>query len=187
MKTDEKAQTVGGYLFNTETDAKLARAEGHKIKYLEEHMDYSSPESIKYIYEKAIQDRIFRTPVGLQYLKHLQDFLLERQDIRSENIVAIPLDISFSGLNEQAPPAGQRGIKKKLPDREKSAFIISVISNVLLALAICAMFAISLKSDQPNIFNYERALRDKYSAWEQELTEREQAVRDRELELKLNR
>ncbi|RAY90451.1 hypothetical protein DK853_55275, partial [Klebsiella oxytoca] len=68
------------------------------------------------------------------YLKHLQDFLLERQVIRSENITAIPLDISFSGMNEQAPSAGQRGIKKKLPDREKSAFIISVISNVLLAL-----------------------------------------------------
>ena len=101
MKTDEKAQTVGGYLFYTEADAKLARAEGHKIKYLEEHMDYSSPESIKYIYEKAIQDRIFRTPVGLQYLKHLQDFLLERQVIRSENITAIPLDISFSGQGKE--------------------------------------------------------------------------------------
>lgn len=187
MKTDEKAQTVGGYIFSTEADAKLARAEGHKIKYLEERIDYDSPESIKYIYEKAIQDQIFRTPVGLRYLKHLQDFLLEQQDFNSENIAPIPLNVSFSGIKEPAQPARRRNFERKGdPDRAKSAFIISVISNVLLAIAICAMFAISLKSDQPNIFNYERALRDKYSSWEQELTEREQAVRDRELELKLN-
>ena len=33
------------------------------------------------------------------------------------------------------------------------------------------MFAIALTSDEPNILNYERALVNKYSAWEQELTE----------------
>lgn len=188
MKTDEKAQIVGGYFFYTEADARLANAEKQKIKYLEERIDYNTPDSIKYIYEKAIQDRIFRTPVGLRYLKHLQDFLMEQPGFDSENVTAIPLDISFvSEPKEQAKPAGKKPRdRQQEPDRQKSAFIISVISNVLLAIAICAMFAISLKSDQPNIFNYERTLRDKYSSWEQELTEREQKVRDRELELKLN-
>lgn len=188
MKTDEKAQTAGGYIFSTEADAKLARAEEQKIKYLEERIDYNAPDSIKYIYEKAIQERIFKTPVGLQYLKHLQDFLLEQPDLDLENIAAIPLDVTFSGIKEQARSARQKNLSGKGDlNKEKSAFIISVISNVLLAIAICAMFAISLKSDQPNIFNYERALRDKYSSWEQELTEREQVIREKELELKLNR
>lgn len=188
MKTDEKAQTVGGYIFYTEEDAKLARAEEQKVKYLEERIDYNAPDSIKYIYEKAIQERIFRTPVGLRYLKHLQTFLLEQPDCEMESVGAIPLDITFSGeFGKRAKAAGQKEPNsKKDPDKQKSAFIISVISNVLLAIAICAMFAISLKSDQPNIYNYERALRDKYSSWEQNLTEREQKIRDRELELKLN-
>lgn len=188
MKTDEKAQTVGGYIFYTEADAKLARAEEQKVRYLEERMDYNAPDSIKYIYEKAIQEHIFRTPVGLRYLKHLQTFLLEQPDCDQESVRAIPLDLTFSGefrkqaqLSRQKEPNG-----KKDPEKQKSAFIISVISNVLLAIAICVMFAISLKSDQPNIFNYERALRDKYASWEQELTGREQKIRDRELELKLN-
>lgn len=188
MKTDEKAQVVGGYIFSTEADARLANAEQQKIKYLEERIDYNSPDSIKYIYEKAIQDRIFRTPVGMRYLKHLQDFLLEQPGFDSENVAAIPLDVTFvGGSKEQAQPVRKRPHNgQQEPDGQKSAFIISLISNVLLAIAICAMFAISLKSDQPNIFNYERALRDKYSSWEQELTEREQKVRDKELELKLN-
>lgn len=188
MKTDEKAQMAGGYIFRTEEDARLANAEKQKIKYLEERIDYNTPDSIRYIYEKAIQDRIFKTPVGIRYLKHLQDFLLEQPGFDPDHVAAIPLDITFSGgLREQGQSARKREQNRKQEsDRQKSAFIISVISNVLLAIAICAMFAISLKSDQPNIFNYERALRDKYASWEQELTEREQKIRDRELELKLD-
>lgn len=189
MATGDKTQTVGGYVFYTEKDAQLARAEEHKIKYLEERIDYNMPDSIKYIYEKAIQERIFKTPVGLQYLKHLQDFLLEQPGIETESVPAIPLYVTFdSELRGQTSPARQRvkSAGQNDQDKRKSAFIVSVFSNVLLAIAICAMFYISLKSDQPNIFNYERALLDKYASWQQELTEREQAVRDKELELKLN-
>ncbi len=185
MKTNEKAQTVGGYVFYTEKDAKLARAEEHKIKYLEERIDYNTPDSILYIYEKSIQDGIFKTPVGLRYLKHLQDFLLEQSEIDAESVSAIPLRIAFDGEQTGVKPKAS-AVKKEDTDKQKSAFIISVVSNILLVIAIFAMFVISFRSDQPNIFNYERALLDRYSAWEQELTEREQAVREKELELKLN-
>ena len=61
-----------------------------------------------------------------------------------------------------------------------------MILNVMLALAIVAMFVISFVSDQPNILNYERAITDKYASWEQELNQREQTIRDKERELKLN-
>ena len=62
---------------------------------------------------------------------------------------------------------------------------MSVLLNVLLVLAIAAMFMITLRSDNPNVLNYERALTDKYASWEQELTERERAVREKELELQI--
>jgi hypothetical protein len=45
------------------------------------------------------------------------------------------------------------------------------------------MFYITLKSDNPNILNYENSLVNKYAAWEQELKEREQDIRAREIEL----
>ena len=48
------------------------------------------------------------------------------------------------------------------------------------------MFTITIRSDNPNILNYKRVITDKYAQWEQELTERENAVRERERELKLN-
>ena len=54
---------------------------------------------------------------------------------------------------------------------------------VVMLVAIIAMFVITLNSDQPNILNYERNLQNKYASWEQELTRREQTVREKEREL----
>lgn len=184
---EKQERSVGGYLFYTEKDAKIAAAERKKIEYLEARMDYGDPESILLIYEKTIHERIFRTPIGIQYLKGMRDFLLSQPEIDQERIPDIPLYNTFSGeVREQDHPAKSR-IKPatKQADREKSRFIISVALNILLTLAVISMFWITLKSDQPNILNYEKVITDRYASWDQELTEREQIIRERERELKL--
>ena len=66
---------------------------------------------------------------------------------------------------------------------KKSQLFISVILNILLVIAMIAMFIISLNSDSPNIINYKRAITDQYATWEQELTERESVIREKEREL----
>ena len=48
------------------------------------------------------------------------------------------------------------------------------------------MFVITLTGNNPTILNYEQKLQNKYAGWEQELTERENAVREKERELSLN-
>ena len=67
--------------------------------------------------------------------------------------------------------------------REKTRFLFSVILNVLLVMAVAAMFSIALRSNNPNILYYERAITNRYAAWEQELTDRERVVRQKEAEL----
>lgn len=188
MDPEKNTLAVGGYLFFTEKDAQLARAEEKKIAYLEERIDYGSAESIRYIYEKTIEERLFKTPVGLRYLEKLRDFLLSQPEVAPESVREIPLYITFDGeLRGQTNPARERVApsKKRNRDKEKERFILSVLLNIMLALAIVAMFAISFASDQPNIVNYERVITDKYASWEEELTQREQAIREKELELKL--
>lgn len=189
MNSENNALSVGGYLFYTEKDARLARAEEQKIEYLEAHMDYSLPDSIRYIYEHTIQERLFRTPVGIRYLQKLRDFLLAQPGVEPGSIMDIPLYMTFDGeLREYAAPARERVVpsRKKDRDKEKNRFTLSVILNVLLVGAIIAMFYISYVSEQPNVINYERALTSKYASWEQELTEREQVIRETERELKIN-
>ena len=189
MDSDRAKLSVGGYTFLTEKDAQLARTEEQRIEYLEARIDYTSPESIRYVYEQTIQERLFKTPVGLRYLRKLREFLIARPEIEPGDIMDIPLYMTFDGeLRGSANPARSRVTpsKKRDIDKEKARFTLSVILNVLLAIAIAAMFYISYVSEQPNAINYERAITSKYASWEQELTEREQAVREKERELKIN-
>lgn len=186
MEMDKEALSVGGYLFFTERDAQLARAEEQKIEYLEARIDYSAPESIRYVYEKAIHERVFKTPIGLQYLKRQQEYLKGQPGTDGESVMDIPLYTAFDReLREHGNPVRARVAPSSKRDRLKDGFSISVILNVMLVLAIVSMFCISFLSENPNIINYERAITDKYAAWEQELTEREQAVREKERELNI--
>lgn len=188
MSAEDNTLSVGGYRFYTEKDARLARAEEQKIEYLEARIDYSSPESIRYIYEHTLQERLFRTPVGLRYLEKLRDYLLAQPGIEPESVMDIPLYMVFDGeVREHAAPVQERIVpsQKKERDKEKDRFTVSVIFNVLLVAAIVGMFFISYVSDQPNVVNYERTLTSKYASWEQELTEREQVIREKERELKI--
>ena len=57
--------------------------------------------------------------------------------------------------------------------------------HVILAVAMAVMVVLSLSSNLPTVINYENQLLDKYSGWEQELSEREKAVKVRERELGL--
>lgn len=180
---------AGGFSFFTDSDARLAEAEQRKIEYLEARIDYSKPESILHVYDKAIDEQLFKTPVGLMYLKKLQDFLLNQPQIDTERVKAIPLYDTFDDSRKQRRQANEAAAIERVAKRKEAAafrFQISVILNVLLVLAICAMFFIMLNSDQPNILNYERAITDRYSYWDQELTAREQAIREKERELDMD-
>lgn len=181
---DEKMQAEG-FLFFTEKDARLAENEQKKIDYLEAHIDYSQPEKILQIYDKAVRDRVFKTPVGTVYLKKLQEYLLSQPEIDSTQVSPIPLFVTYDGeIRKQQNPV-QPKIKPSEKKEKTSPLTISVILNILLVIAVIAMFVITLASDQPNILNYERALTNRYAGWEQELTERENTIREKEHELNL--
>ncbi len=173
-----------GYSFYTERDAALAEEERRKVDYLKARLDYNNAESILRIYKKALAERIFKSPVGLFFLREMQQYLLRQPDIDPDEVDAIQLYVSFEGeFRDQSSPARNRVKPAQNPGPGKSpALRISVIANIGLAAAVIAMFAIALGAKQANILNYERVLTDRYASWEQELTEREQAIRERELE-----
>lgn len=173
---------VDGYLFLDEEDAELARQEKKKIEYLEQHMDYSSAENVLRVYKKAILERVFKTPVGFEYLKKMQTALLKCGEVEETDVPPIALYNSYGMKMRQSYAPARERIK---PAKQKKAQwpVISVIVNVILVIAVAAMFGIAIKSDNPNILNYESQLVNKYASWEQELTEREQKVREKEKEL----
>ncbi len=181
---------VEGFQFRTQEEAKLARTELDKITFLEKRLRYDDPESILTIYNKAIENGIFQTPVGFQYLQKLKNFLEENNlASRARNI---PLQQHSGSGQEQAhrqeedkqhvarvriQPSQYRALRSKLRR--------SVWLNIILVLLVILMFAITLTGKNANILNYERVLTDRYAGWEQELTEREAAVREKERALRM--
>lgn len=180
----ENSRSIEGYRFGNDKDAEQAASEARKIRFLEERIHYDDPQSVRAIYQRAIDNRIFQTPVGIEYLRKLQQFL-KTQTLEKE-IRDIPI---FNPVTSQIIRSREeRAMKdeiKRLQANGKSIrrrYRISLMLNICLMILVMAMFIITLYSDNPNIINYKRTLENKYSAWEQDLTEREQQIREREKE-----
>ncbi len=174
---DKDDLIVGGYRFATLADAETARQDSKRVKNLEDNLDYRKPNSVLQIYHKALDTKIFQTPIGFSYLIKMQEHL-KRCGIEPESIKPVPLNMTFTNKTE-----ANRSIRRSIAARQpeyKGRFTASVCINIILILMIIAMFFISLNSERPNIINYRRAIVNEYSQWEQELTERERMVREAE-------
>lgn len=170
---------VDGFLFSNMEDAELALKEKKQVEYLKTHMDLSASKNMLMVYEKANKEHLFRTPIGISYLQELRNQLL-KAGVGEENLSSICLYANFEPrLRTRTEPARQRSVQSKKEELKKK-FHISILLNVLLAAAVIAMFWMAVKSNQPNILNYEKALQNRYAAWEQELTERENVIREKE-------
>lgn len=183
-KTDNE-RMVEGYLFLSEEDAELARQEKKKIEYLEKHMNYQIPEYVMRVYRKALVERLFHTPVGYEYLKGMREYLLGCGMVEAEDVPPVVLHNTYTMKMRKSYEPSRQYIK---PAEKKKAQwpVISLIANIVLVIAVAAMFGIAMKSDNPNILNYETQLINRYASWEQELTEREKVIREKEKELNIS-
>ncbi len=172
---------IDGFQFSSEKDAKQAQSEQLKIQKLEEKMDYRNPQMVLMVYKKAIENRIFKTPVGYEYLKQLQKTLKQSTGLREE-IPPIPVSQIYN-LRDSTAPIVEKVKGTQKPKKEKQEFFTrktSICVNVILVILIGVMFYISTTGSRPTILNYERALQDRYASWEQELELRETTLREKE-------
>ncbi len=183
QKEQQIEQIVNGYYFMTMEDADLARQEKERVVYLERHMDYRNPYNVKAIYEKAIISKTFRTSVGRDYLKKLQDYL-EKSSL-GDDILAIPETQRYV-LPEETKTRTARSRVSSDPLRGmRKKYRKMLFANILLIAMVVAMFVITMKGETPNIINYRTAITNEYAEWEEELTERENNVREQERKLQI--
>ncbi len=179
MDKNEEDLIVGGYRFATLADAETARLEKKKIDNLEQHLDYRNPQNLMLVYNKAIDNRVFLTPIGMSYLQKMQNQMINC-GVPREKIRPVPLHGTFSNKTENNSSIRRSMETRMVKVEYRGQFITSVCINVLLVLAIAGLILVSLRSDIPTIVNYRTAIVNEYSEWEQELSERERAVREAE-------
>lgn len=179
---NEEQFMVGGFLFGSKEDVKLAKAEESSIQFLEQKMNFEDTNTTLRIYEKALKEKIFKTPVGFEFLRKIQTELMKR-GVPPENIKSIPLYQIFSQKEEEKTIRIFR--PKAKPDKTKEYLRNSLWLNMVLILLTIGMFVISLFGETPNIVNYRFKIQDEYASWEQDLMERENRIKEKERELNL--
>ena len=177
-----------GFLFLNGEDAKLAEKERKQIDYIESRMDYTNPERVLSVYSKLVEEQTFKTPNGIIYLKYVQNFLLNKTPIDRTRVYAIPIyDPCDKTYQEKETVIKKNTVERKKKEEAKKAdkYKISLIVNLILVVCILIMFWVACASDVPNIINYKNVLEDNYATWEEELTAREQIIREKEKALQL--
>ncbi|MDO5382055.1 MAG: hypothetical protein Q4F06_04935 [Eubacteriales bacterium] len=183
----KKEYTVGGYTFNSKDEAQAAKDELNAIKYVSSKTDGSDPKQVFILYNKIIDRKLFTTAIGINYLKNLQQFLYNCDDIPRDKIQPIPISIDTQAEMERRHE--QIAHRSELRDlsiqaaRYKNNFIKAMILNVALIIVIIAMLLILKTSSNANIINYEVNIQDKYAIWQEQLESQEASLKAREAEL----
>lgn len=182
MEQETKNQyTVNGYLFGDAEDVKLANQELSAIQYMDKKMERYNGEGILAVYQAALEKRLFRTPIGYQYLQQLQKRMMSL-GVAKEKIPPIPLYQVYNDHYKKMETPVRKTVKKKV-DPQVKKLRCSMLGNFVLVILVILLFAITLTGENANIINYRNAIVNEYSQWEQELTERENTVREKEREL----
>ena len=176
--------TVNGFLFGSKEDVELAEQELSTVKFIDGKIQGRNSDTIMSVYQGAIERKMFRTPVGYAYMHDLQKKMAS-MGVRPDDIPGVPLyQVYNSKLDDELKPRRTFTVPKR---KKKSAIIRMnrnlIIVNVILVILIIALFAISLNGSTPTILNYKNAIENEYASWEQDLKERENAVRAKEREL----
>ncbi len=179
---------VDGFSFESEEEARQAKKEVDGIAYIRTQTKMNDPDVIFSLYNRLVEQQIFETVIGIEFLRELQNYLESVPYIKKEDIVPIP--VPDKGLDEERRLREEQRFmrrQQKLQQRSGSEqfyrrrYRVTGVLCAVLAAIVVGMFAITyISGSSTNIFNYEQKIIDKYEAWEQELTQREADVSRRE-------
>ncbi len=199
MKEDKNQVEIDGFLFSDPAEIAQAKKEMEGIRYLRTKLDRDNPEQVLLVYNQAVDQQLFATPVGYYFLKELQDFLITIPFIKDEDIHRIT-------ITERMTETFEKSRKKTVQEKKKQAvkqyederklrekkiqakntdyrakFAVALVFVFLLLAMVIAMFTITfLSKDNVTILNYENELINKYEEWEKDLEERERVLEERE-------
>lgn len=170
---------IQGYEFASKEEALEAKKELAATQVLAKKVSEGSLENALKIYERLLEQKLFHTAIGIDYLKSLKQYLADNNVIR---------DTTNDGLNRKVDQLTLEleNLQKKSSRqiaRLKELLYSSLIFCLVLIIVIVVMLVISSTSDNPTILDYEDKLQNRYIDWEQELASREAVIREKEQSL----
>ncbi|WP_022759872.1 hypothetical protein [Butyrivibrio sp. AD3002] len=186
-KKEPENLVVDGYEFLSAEDVKKAELDKQKIEIIGKKVHSTKVSDLEAVYEKAITNKIFSTPIGWYYLAKLRDKLIGA-GVKEEDLIPIPINLKITKVDLKDEYHPRQYITPPPPKKKKNvkavAFVMGVMNLILLAMVI-TMFFIALSAESDNIINYKQNVTNRYAEWEDSLKEREKAVRIKERDLKI--
>lgn len=87
----ENDRMINGITFSTTEEYLQAKKELAGIAYVKENNDMSNDQTVLALYNKFVQKDVFRTQVGYEFLKSLQERLMRSENIDRLQIARLPI------------------------------------------------------------------------------------------------
>lgn len=157
-----------GFSFDTREELELAKKEDEAIEYLKAKTNTNDPEVVLKLYNKLLDRNMFVTPVGTKFLLDMKKYILESGIIDESRLKRIPAD-------QKRRPETKKTKENKLIKEN----IYLKITVFIMSLLIIAMFIIALTGKMsPAASVYEMQIRDKYAKWAEQLSDKEEELRN---------
>lgn len=176
--------TFQGHTFDDEKTLIMAKKEAEAIEYLRAKTDFSNMNNLMKLYDRILDKDMMETVVGIEFLKEIRSNLINSGMFTEEQIRPVPLLPEVRKLKKRKEIQKWNKERTQLEKCERQNTILKVVC-FFMGVLVVGMFAIVLTgTHSPLAIRYEEQLLNKYSAWAQELQEKEKFLRDyvRELE-----
>lgn len=181
-----KDNVIVGFEFEDEISSRMAKQELDKILKLKERYNIKNAATKLEFYNKLIDEKVFKTPVGMEYLRGIQKELYENKEIDNAEIRSIPAIIYQESdakvlQNTRKNNLNYNGKQKdKKVEKYKDLYIKMLIVNAVLIVTIIVMFVITKNTEKYDLDYYRESVENEYIEWEQNLQERESALAESE-------
>ena len=179
----EKKWIISGYEFSTKEDYEKAKKEAESVLYIKAHTDMTNAQQVLKVYNKASDMKMFQTVIGYEFMHQLYAILVKKKVMEPEYLKTIPVQKQAKEreLPEVVEAANRlseqyRVLYEDSKEKRKRKNIVIAFLLLLIGLMVAMVYF------NYNTYDEEKVL-DKYSIWESELEEREEAMREKEKKL----
>lgn len=179
---DENQYFLDGYAFDSKEMYNLSLREQRNIHSIKSKLNMQEKASVLTVYKKLVTHHLLVTPVGIEFERELRNRLITEFQVDPTELpmIHIPKQQEVSGFSKKDFTREQL-----LKDNAKKGQRIKTLSIIIVGLLIIiiGMFVINTLNPNTGYVNYENKILNKYSSWEEELNQREAAIKEQEAKL----
>lgn len=171
-----------GFEFDDDAMYEQAKREVDNLVKIRKNFNIKSKEKLLEFYNKLIEEKIFVTPIGIEYLRKLQQELYDSDGIDKEAVRAIPAESRIEMVSNILDTSDKEKEKRRQRElnRYKDKCVKLIMVNIVMFVVIVVMFIITRRSDKIDIDFYRESIENDYLQWENNLQERESRMREQE-------